>query len=66
MRALRALQKKRDFWMVLNRPEIRKNRLEKGPDDFFWTVLNRPGQLVGICSSGWFGKNRPQLQTVLT
>jgi hypothetical protein len=33
------LQKKWDFWTVLNRPEIgKKKRLEKGPDGFFWTV----------------------------
>jgi hypothetical protein len=38
-----SLQKKWDFWTVLNRPEIGKNRLKKGPDGFFWTVLNRPG-----------------------
>jgi hypothetical protein len=50
--------------MVSNHPEIGKNRMEKGPDGFFWMVSNRPREWVGNSFCGRFGPNRPQLQTV--
>jgi hypothetical protein len=52
-----SLQKFQDFWTV---SEIAKNRLEKGPDGFFWTVSNCLEKWVANPGSGLFGPNRPE------
>jgi hypothetical protein len=49
-----------EFWTVLNRSEIEKNRLKKGLDDFFCTVSNGPEKWVGNLGYGWFVPNRPE------